>query len=178
MATRMSISLPATLKHRMDKVEEPLNWSALACRAFEAKLGEVASAKKEKQMSDVIERLRATRIEINSVLAQRGRELGLAWAKDDATAQELELLAKFFDEAGRDAERALDPGESSAYGSGETFVFIIRPNDEKDRQAATDFWDEVFGDNPEAESFVEDPVFVVAFAQSAVNLWGDVAGQI
>jgi len=39
--TRTNISIPADLKRRMDKVSEGVNWSALACRAFEDKVAEM-----------------------------------------------------------------------------------------------------------------------------------------
>ena len=58
---RTTISVPLELKKRMDKVKEDVNWSALACRAFEQKLAEVASKKENKTMNDVITRLRHRR---------------------------------------------------------------------------------------------------------------------
>ncbi len=42
-ATRTNISLPRELKARMDQVKEPVNWSAVAGKAFEAKLLELES---------------------------------------------------------------------------------------------------------------------------------------
>ena len=41
-SVRTNISVPADLKCRMEKVEDDVNWSALACRAFEAELGQPA----------------------------------------------------------------------------------------------------------------------------------------
>jgi hypothetical protein len=39
---RANISIPDDLRHRMDEVEgERINWSALACQAFESKLAEI-----------------------------------------------------------------------------------------------------------------------------------------
>ncbi|MHC4179286.1 MAG: hypothetical protein ACYSWU_17370 [Planctomycetota bacterium] len=38
-----SISVPPDLKRRMDKVKEPVNWSAVACQAFEQKLAEISA---------------------------------------------------------------------------------------------------------------------------------------
>jgi len=38
---RTTISVPRELKGRMDKVKEGVNWSALACQAFQTKLAEL-----------------------------------------------------------------------------------------------------------------------------------------
>jgi hypothetical protein len=37
--TRTTVSIPVSLKARMDAHEPPINWSAIACRAFEAVVG-------------------------------------------------------------------------------------------------------------------------------------------
>jgi len=48
--TRTTISVPADLKGRMNKVKEDVNWSALACQAFQGKLAEIAAKKERKTM--------------------------------------------------------------------------------------------------------------------------------
>ena len=58
---RQTVSIPIVLKQRMDKVAEPVNWSAEAGRAFEAKLAEISSRKEKQNMADVIQRLRASK---------------------------------------------------------------------------------------------------------------------
>ena len=52
--TRTSISVLRDLKKRMNKVKEPVNWSGIACRAFEIHLGDITAKKEHKKMSDVI----------------------------------------------------------------------------------------------------------------------------
>lgn len=44
---RTTISLTEDLKRRMSDVEEVVNWSAIACRAFEEKLVEITAKKQE-----------------------------------------------------------------------------------------------------------------------------------
>jgi len=44
---RMNISVPDGLRKRMDKLKQDVNWSALACGAFESHLAEVAAREKE-----------------------------------------------------------------------------------------------------------------------------------
>jgi hypothetical protein len=58
---RTSISVPLALKKRMDAAKEQINWSAIACRAFEEKLAEIASRKRRKTLDDVIQRLRGSK---------------------------------------------------------------------------------------------------------------------
>ena len=42
---RTTISVPSELKARMDAVDESVNWSAVACQAFELKLAEITKRK-------------------------------------------------------------------------------------------------------------------------------------
>src|SRR5262245_53668368 len=93
---RRMISVPAHLNDRMSKLAEE-NWSAIACRAFEQRLGELAAQKKEKNMSDVIERLRASRNAGNERMFEKGKEDGYEWARSSASAAELKRLDQFHD---------------------------------------------------------------------------------
>ena len=90
---RTTITVPADLKARMDQVKQPVNWSALACRAFEHKLAELITEKGTRNMSDVILRLRASKQRLDSELYKEGKGNGEAWAKDEAEAEELQALA-------------------------------------------------------------------------------------
>ena len=49
-------------KERMNAAGKGTNWSAVACRAFEARLAEIAAAKKKKDIEDVVQRLRGSRL--------------------------------------------------------------------------------------------------------------------
>jgi hypothetical protein len=51
---RTTITVPQDLKERMDAVQVDVNWSAVAARAFEEKLVEIASKKEKREMSDFI----------------------------------------------------------------------------------------------------------------------------
>src|SRR5262245_14260814 len=91
---RTTVSIPQDLKARMDAVSEPVNWSQVAVRAFEDKLAEIASRKKEKTMSDAIQRLRASKLKGDDRRYREGHEAGWAWARDVAEAEELRRLTK------------------------------------------------------------------------------------
>jgi hypothetical protein len=92
---RTTISVPSDLKARMDRVKEPVNWSALACRAFEDKLAEIAAKKETKSMNDVVERLRSSLRDQQGVSFNEGYQAGEKWAELTATAVQLKQLAEF-----------------------------------------------------------------------------------
>src|SRR4051812_13093986 len=58
---RTNISVPQELKARMEAVAEPVNWSSVACEAFESKLAEITARRGARDMREAIERLRASR---------------------------------------------------------------------------------------------------------------------
>lgn len=91
---RMNISVPDDVKARMDAVEEAVSWSAVASRAFEIELGEIAKRKQVKDMSDVIARLRASKLESDTEEYQNGHEDGKEWAEQYAAFSELRRLSK------------------------------------------------------------------------------------
>lgn len=152
-----SISVPPELKQRMDKVKEALNWSAIACQAFEQKLAEIASKREVKKMDDVIERLRASQREVESEDYKTGFENGEDWAKTTATAKQLQRIERF-EEAG-----------SGEYDH-ETLFYVIEPNGGGNPM---DFsWPEVFGDDCQDE--IESPDVIRGFVEGAMSVWREV----
>jgi len=166
---RMTISVSDELKRRMDKVKEDVNWSALACRAFQEKLVELAKKKGAPTMKDVIERLKVSREKGANAAYKSGFEAGQKWAREKAEAPQLERL-----------ERRRDPQHdwyftegSSAYGACEHFYFIIEPDQDGDRGAARVFWEQV---GLEEES--KDETVVQGFAEGAMDVWDEVKDKI
>lgn len=88
---RMMISITKSLRKRMDAVKDQVNWSAVARDAFERKLRDIARAK-EIDMSDGLQRLRATKESFILEEIEAGKEAGVLWAKDSADYKNLELL--------------------------------------------------------------------------------------
>ena len=171
MAARMNISVPDKLKRRMDKAKEPVNWSAIASAAFEVKLGEIAQRKANKKMADVIQRLRASKVKAGSDAAARGFKDGRQWATHSAEAPHLQRLDEW--QAARSEGQGI-PIED-AYGPGEHLYFAIEPDQHGDRRAACDFWEGVVGDNISGSG---DEDYVNAFVEGALELWGEVVGEI
>jgi hypothetical protein len=179
-STRTTISVPAELRRRMDKVKEDVNWSALACRAFEEKLGEIASKKEEKNMSDIIERLRASKRKSASADHKEGVRDGETWAKNHAEAVELELLEKFVEQTCVDFHAS---NISEIYESGDhdpawdIVENIYEPcvaSGSCDRSEFDAFWEDAVGDS----KIFEKKEWVLGFMAGAIDVWRDVKGQL
>jgi len=174
--TRTNISLPADVKRRMEKVKEAVNWSALACRAFEDKLGEIATQKEKKTMTDVIDRLRKSKRESNSEVYQEGFESGAEWAKSFAEARELEALQECYDSLGCDRDKWFSTveGKISAHSTAELVYFAMHNEEEAGRDDSDEFWTMAAGEHaPYGQSS-----FVRGFVEGALEVWGEVKGEL
>lgn len=178
---RMSVSLPEVLKERMDQFGAFFNWSHQARIAFARAIQDFVdkSAKQEKtKIQQVVERLRASRVEASSEQRTDGHTVGVYWAQNKASASELERLASYRDSAGPSWEQGLT-GTHTAYGPGEHFNMAIASvsPDAWDRSDAVDFWEEVLGDD-EYEARANDADFVIGFAMGALSVWDEVSDQL
>ncbi len=163
---RMNIYVPDDLRKRMDKVKDA-NWSALACRAFESELAEIAARKAKPMVTqDVLARLRASKAEADSDECKAGREAGTTWAQRKASAPELERLA-----GARLAYITTQPG--SAFTAAEHLVEVI--DGEMSRSSAREFWEHAVGDDWE-ETCTDE--FVNGFKDGAIAVWNSVKNQL
>src|SRR5688500_11217184 len=91
---RVTISVPRALRERMEAVKGQVNWSAVAARAFEAKLLAIEAANKRGAMSkqEVIKRLRASNGLEGREEYEEGKQAGRRWAESLATLGELRRL--------------------------------------------------------------------------------------
>jgi hypothetical protein len=176
---RTTISIPAKLKRRMDEVTEPINWSALAAEAFQDKLAAIAAQKKEGVMTNVLERLRASKRKSESADYQNGYALGKEWAEQSAEASELqrleELHDKLVDQPQFDWDDYFNEG-GSAYSTDERLYFEINPDDDSDRKAADDFWECAAGDA--LQKAANKSAFLKGFAEGAIDLWLTVKNEL
>jgi hypothetical protein len=78
----------------MDRADEQVNWSAVACRAFEEKLAEIALKRGRKTMDDVIQRLRASKVRGSDPVYWDAHAIGRRWAETTAEADQLERLER------------------------------------------------------------------------------------
>ena len=172
---RTTISISADLKRRMDRAGSGVNWSALAAQAFESKLADIAAKKEKKSMEDVIQRLRVSRAKTDEQSDEEGREAGQGWAKDFAEAIELERLEKTKLACGYDWGKLFDPRMSDCNPQVD-FVHWIRPEAKDDSNAVESFWEEALGDDDRDKA--DDPGFVFAFIEGALEVWGEVKGKL
>jgi len=173
--TRTTISVPAGLKRRMDAIKEPVNWSAIACRAFEHKLAEIITRRGAKSMNDVIARLRASKEETETVEYQLGHTAGRDWAAKKAKVPELKHLEALWDQLlPYDWDSWCEEGDNDAYSLAERIYFTLRPDEGRDRSRAELFWSETVGENYTAR----DAEFYRGFAKGAIHLWREVSDRV
>jgi hypothetical protein len=168
----------------MEAVEEPVNWSAVACRAFEQVLADIIKRKGARDMKDTIQRLKASKHKVNETRLKEGFDAGQRWAQNSAEADELERLSGFYESCHRDSwgwEGLFDlPECASAYSAAERIAFVILGGEhDGDRGAASDFWEEAV-DWEEAVERKDHPAneFVRGFAEGALEVWDQVKDLI
>jgi hypothetical protein len=184
---RTTISVPRELKRQMDAVKEPVNWSAIACRAFEEKLAEIITKKEEKTMFAIIQRLRASKPDI---IYQQGQADGRRWASERAEYEDLLRLERLYEakRAGRDWEDFFDRGYDEA-SVGEHLIQVVYPplspgickiggivgDPEGCSCAYNDFWKSYVGEDA---SKIDNPSYIRGFAEGALTLWREVKDKL
>lgn len=161
---RMNISVPDDLKARMDAAAEAVNWSGVASRAFELELGEIAKRQKEKDMSAVIQRLRASKLEQEDVAYKDGYRDGKVFAENEADYSDLKKLYELTDQS--DWPDICESAEDAAYSPAEAVHMWMVGEDTFDRSESAAFWERFCGgEYPEGEylrGFVEGAADVLA----------------
>lgn len=163
---RQNIYVNDDLKERMDAVREPVNWSEVAADAFEKKLGEIAQRKKRKTMTDVVQRLRASKLEHESEEEKLGRKAGEEWARDHAAWAELQRSAQMVD------DQSWREGVGDAFGLSGNLISHVCPDLHGDRGAQEDFW-EAWG-----EERYPPNEFVWSFFEAAAEVFEKVRKQV
>jgi hypothetical protein len=174
---RTTISIPPDLKARMDAVDEPVNWSAIACQAFEAKLAEITKRRGAMDMKEVAMRLRVSKRKNEAVQYQEGFEVGRRWAMNQAEADELERLADLHLHAQtiREWQTLFYEYRNDASSAAERLAKVILGEDgEPGRAEAREFWENVLG---KREAAVPSE-FVRGFAEGALEVWDEVQGEL
>jgi hypothetical protein len=171
---KMTVYVPDDLKGRMDKVEG-VNWSPLACRAFEAKLAELITKQGAKDMSDVITRLKASKAEAGDANRTMGREMGDRWASSSAEAEELGRLEAWAE--GDWEEQLEDSDPNAAFGPSHHLVDVIEGG-HAGRSDSDEFWtffEDMYDLDPE---YRWKHAFLVGFVEGALEVWSKVKDQI
>jgi hypothetical protein len=173
----MTITVPADVRRRMSAVKEDVNWSALACRAFEDKLAEIAARKESKVMNDVVERLRASLRAKQGVSFNDGYEHGRKWAENVATAAELTRLQTFQERTRAKAQLYWEREFWSEYQNPRWIALVGEIQDDKNLRPgmAQAFWESLLGQVSQKPS---DGDFLRGFVEGAVDLWAKVQKQL
>ena len=171
---RTTISVPRELKGRMDKVKEDVNWSALACQAFQEKLAGIATRKEKREMKDVIERLRASKRKSGSEDFQEGYQAGREWAEKHAEAVELEQLGTLNDRW----DWSFLGEDDTVFTVAEALFFEWQPERDGDRAASKVFWECAVGDDESAERNLCNAEFLKGFCEGALKVWETVESQL
>lgn len=179
MSVRTTISLPDDLKARMDAVDEQVNWSSEAAKCFERLLGNLAARKQEKDLSDVIARLRATKHDDEEKDSRIAHEAGVRWATHHATFAELERAARYELMGGQ----WLAPWRGADYVA---FDILGLDADNLSREdlssESEEFWAAALGSentgwvNQVIEEGEDD--FLSAFLEGASEIWEKVADKV
>jgi hypothetical protein len=175
---RTTISVPRELKARMDKVEESVNWSGVACSAFEAKLLELESQRQVENMDDVVARLKAAAELEDKEEYQAGLEAGRTWAKEDATPKQLRRIADYVEKSDRSYDFCWYDSSlnwNAPFGPLDHFAFVAWPDRKDDRSAADDFFEQALGDDAHR---VQDDDFLHGFGDGVVEIWDQVRNKL
>ena len=172
---RLSIYVPDELKERIDALKSEANWSDVACRAFEINIGELAKARKETDMSAVIERLRASKLQNEDKMTQAGREAGRRWAQKYAEYDELQRVCAL------DADEWCigQPMAPHTHG-GWLALHTLGLKEDGDDSHVREFaecagWDDVF---PHERGELEDEGFISGFILGAQEFFDEVADKL
>jgi hypothetical protein len=163
----------------MDNVDEPVNWSAIACAAFNQELRRLIELRHIKSAEDVVHRLRASKQASTDQSYNDGFGSGQTWAKEKAAALELEGLTGF-----RDAMQELEwdrwftsESPTSSHRVHEQLYFKMHPEHEGKHGAAVQFWDMLVGEE-RASGLSTEGAFVRGFAEGAIAVWKEVRDKI
>ena len=89
---RTTITVPRELKNKMKQVGAYVNWSAVACEAFEKKMEEIGPVEEISTIDGAIERFKkinSSAVRGASPASSSGFEAGQRWAMNQATQEQL-----------------------------------------------------------------------------------------
>lgn len=176
MATRVTVTVPDELRGEMRRLNARVNWSRVATQAFEVKVGEYARKQKELQYADVVDRLRRSKFGKETYVGFIGKNGGYEWARGAAEAHHLERLAEARNNLGYGWVKYFDSENRSDIDSaGYQFFSIIEPDSRDCHKDSAAFWEEQLDGKLGME---KDAVFVRAFAEGALALWGEVVDKL
>ncbi len=169
---KMSIYVSDEMKARIDEAGDRANWSGIAQRAFGVELNHLESVKEIGTMTDVIERLRASKEKTAEASAEHGQTAGREWAKRSAEYDELKRVAAIdIDDIGA----AIDD-----YSALEIVAMAITGDKAEVRTFIFDHegLESIFGVDSDMLEMTLTAEWVEGFVQGAAAVWEEVANKI
>jgi hypothetical protein len=154
----------------MKSVGDYVNWSSVACKAFENKLEGLIQQEEVESLDQVVERLRklnAEREESDSL--KRGVEIGKRWAMNRATPAQLDAIESFRSEVSDAEWREMFENRR---GLRELADRLSGHKSEERRGGARRFWGEILEERPGGTDFF------AGFAEGALEVWKSVKDRI
>lgn len=167
---RTTITVPCELKQQMKQVGDYVNWSSVACEAFEEKLSNLTHQEEIHEIDQVVDRLRKLNAERESNPAVvKGVEAGKRWAMNLATPAQLDALDSFRHEVSESEWRDLFQDRR---GLRELAFRLMGTRAEPKRGAVRNFWDQVLTERPDGTEFF------AGFAEGALEVWSAVKDRL
>ncbi len=173
---RANISVPRELKARMEAADKGVNWSSVACSAFQVKLLELDSQKETKNMDEVIARLKAAGELEDREEYQAGRAAGEEWAGKQATPRQLRRLTKGMDDPGYGISGMLEVYVNGMNHGIQHGLCHAISGKEPGCGDAKMFWEVILGDDCAGQ--IDDLAFAQGFVEGALELWKKVGDQV
>jgi hypothetical protein len=168
----MTIYVPDDLKARIDQFPEKRIWSRVAQDAFEAELNRRNAIKESNTMNDVIERLRASKLEQTRVDREAGWHAGVEWAKQIAEYADLKRAAAANELVGSASDPISDDDGDGSDPATDLYVAAY-DDDARDYGDVKEFVEIAFG--PDAEPSADA---CRGFLKGAASVWAEVKGHL
>lgn len=172
---RMTISIPADVRKRMDRCPKSVNWSAVAAEAFSVEADRHLSNKRKFTMSKVdLARLKKSLEDSESESYRDGRGEGFEWASKYADAVQLRRLQRYRETNDEVWEAHFNGDSSVAFNhlgplGSIAAAAISRTPMEVDQRDTDEFYENTLGDD--ADGYLEDGEYMRGFFEGAIEAW-------
>lgn len=173
--SEMNVYLPKDLQAQVDSYKNQVNWSEVAQQAFVQKISQLAAHKKDKTMSDILTRLRASKAATENEMTIAGTEAGRKWCENRAEYIQIKRLAGMRDALPLDFDRFMESEESAALNIA---AWACKGNFDTPYSwdEANQFWGKR-GVGASTEQ-IEDLDYVTAFHDAVETFWDKIADEI
>ena len=172
---RTTITVPRPLKRRMEAVEHRVNWSAVACQAFRARLEEFRQEVKPKTLDDVVERLRRQQSQQQDT-TKPGGSAGRVWAMSVADLDQLQRLEAFREQYSEEEWPQLFTTEDGWREVG--LAIAPSKSDRKVPKRPKAIWNRCLLPENQSDAETSHPDFFRNFADEALQVWGEVKDKL